>query len=325
MEFVQVIKEGKRKNFAFPMYIALDVYSSNIVILASITILSTLIVTHEAKAQDDFSYNNILKKEIEKGVWLYTGDFSSLNHSMVDNLILRDFNTIYFSTTKDDGEWDNRSKSEDYRNFIDYARSKDMKIFGVTLESPIYIFKTELDLRAEFGDFINHTKDIFDSYMIDVEPHTKTGFFVKEYPPYEENKCMYLNKYVNMSKILRSVADEYHVRYIDTIPSWYHEDMKQCKINGGIDSLSSHSTNLMTYTSTVGDAIHDISSIMREVTKPYVISIKVTDGQGDETLKEQDIPVAISTLAEENSLPMGMYEAKKVLQIPFHLFTGYLN
>ena len=244
---------------------------------------------------------------------------------MVDKLLARNFTTIYFSTINDGNRWDDPSKSKNYSNFINYAHSKGMKVFGVTLESPIYLFKSEQHLRGEFGNFINHTKGIFDSYIIDVEPHTTTNLFGKKYPPFEENKCMYFNRYVNMSTILRSVADDYDVKYIDTLPPWYHEAMKHCEINGGFNALSSHSINLMAYTSTVEEALHEISSVMLEVTKPYVVNIKVTSGQGDSTLEKQDIPGAIFTLTEENSLPIGMYEATTLMRLPIDLFTSHLE
>jgi len=281
-----------------------------------------LIITNETKAQNDDGGKFIPKKAIERGVWFYSGNYAALDNSMINNLLAKNFNTIYFSTVNDGERWDDESKSKNYLKFIDYAHSKGMQVFGVTLEDPTDIFKNEKDLRSEFGKFINNTKNIFDSYMIDVEPHTKTDSFTKKHPPFEENKCMYFNRYINMSKILRNVANEFEVKYIDTIPPWYHEDMKKCGINGGIDALSSNSINLMDYTSTVKDAMNEINSILFEVKKPFVVSIKITRGQGDASLKNQDINKAIYILTTLNSLPIGFYESVTALKLQKNLFTN---
>lgn len=270
--------------------------------------------------QLDFVGEKPVQKEIEKGVWFYSGNYASLDHSMIDNITTRGINTIYFSPINDDGGWDNASKATNYLDFIRYAHSKNMKVYAVSLENSTDIFKTEQELKAEFGKSIRDTKGIFDAYMVDVEPHTTETSFVKNHPPFDENRCMYLNKYINMSKILRSVADFYNVKYIDTIPPWYHEDMKQCGIEAGINALSSHSINLMDYTSTVDGLLKEISNIRAEVTKPYVVSIKVTAGHGDPHLKEQDIPKAIDTVLLI-SLPIGFYEASGVMQLPVDLFA----
>ena len=77
----------------------------------------------------------------------------------------------------------------------------------------------------------------------------------------------------------------------------------------------------MDYTSTVDDLLLEITNIRVEVTKPYVVSIKVTTGHGDPHLKKQDIPKAIDTLLQ-NSLSIGFYEASGVMQFRVNLFTG---
>src|SRR4051794_8649898 len=92
-------------------------------IIITIFILSLLIITNETKAQNDDGGKFIPKKAIERGVWFYSGNYAALDNSMINNLLAKNFNTIYFSTVNDGERWDDESKSKNYLKFIDYAHS----------------------------------------------------------------------------------------------------------------------------------------------------------------------------------------------------------
>ena len=62
------------------------------------------------------------------------------------------------------------------------------------------------ELREAFGSFITKTRDVFDTYVIDVEPHTINVKYGNQYPQWNTNQKYYLENHVRMSKILRSLA-----------------------------------------------------------------------------------------------------------------------
>jgi hypothetical protein len=246
----------------------------------------------------------------EEGVWFFTGCDTILHRSDINKTMARNINTIYFSALNTNNcGWGNPSTVSSYVDFISYAHSKGMNVFAVTMEDPKYITQTYHELKDTFGSFINKTKRIFDTYMIDVEPQDIKGADPK----------VYLPQYVNMSKSLRHIADQYGVKYIDTVPTWYHAEMKKAGIKKGLDALSSHSINLMDYFNTTKKVLNDISDIRSEVTKPYVVSIKITRGLGATQLEGQEIPKTIGAL-KASSIPMGLFEVEGVLKLPKKLF-----
>jgi len=249
-------------------------------------------------------------KHPEEGIWLYTGCDTILNRSDISRMISRNINTIYFSAPNANNcGWDNSSTFSKYVDFISYARSKGMSVFAELRSDPNYITKTYPELKDIFGSFINRTKNLFDTYMVDVEPQCVNGADPK----------IYLPQYVNMSKALRQIADQYGVKYIDTVPPWYHAEMKKDGIKKGLDALSSHSINLMDYYNTSKEVLNNISDVRSEVTKPYVVSIKITRGLDAPQLEGQEITKTINTL-KAISIPVGLFEAEGVLKLPKELF-----
>jgi hypothetical protein len=249
-------------------------------------------------------------KQPEEGVWFYTGCDTILNRSDINSIMARNINTIYFSAlnTSNCG-WDNSSTFSKYVDFISYARSKGMSVFAEFRGDPADITKTYHALNDTFGSLINRTKKIFDTYTVDVEPQCIKGADPK----------VYLPQYVNMSKALRQIADQYGVKYIDTVPPWYHAEMKTYGIKKGLDALSSHSLILMDYYNTTKEVLDNIKDIRSEVTKPYVVGIKVTRGLDTPQLEGQEIPKTISAL-KDSSIPVALFEVDGVLKLPKELF-----
>jgi hypothetical protein len=229
---------------------------------------------------------------------------------MVDNLLNKNINVIYFSDVNDGEGWNDRTKASQYTTFINYARSKGMEVYAVTLEDPKYVLMSESQLRTAFGGFISKTKDKFDTYIIDVEPHTINVKYGNEYPEWRTNQKYYLEEYVRMSKILRSIADEQGVQYIDTIPAHYHTRMKNLGIAGGVNELSSHSINIMAYESSTERIMSATSKVREESNKRLVINIKIAKDSADPNLEGQEITRAIKTL-KQRSLPIGMWYADR--------------
>jgi hypothetical protein len=263
----------------------------------------------DVRAVQDSSFSERPATMPEEGVWLFTGCDTILHKSEINETLARNINTIYFSALGNNCGWNDPVKVSNYHDFINYARSKGMRVFAVTLEDPKYVNQNYQELMKTFGGFISKTKNIFDTYIIDVEPQDVKGSDPK----------MYLPQYINMSKSLRQIADQYGVKYIDTVPPWFHAKLKTVGIKNGLNALSSHSINLMDYFNTTQKVIRHINDIRSEVTRPYVVSIKVTKGLNAPQLEGQEIPNTISTL-KKASLPTGLFEIEGVLKLPKKLF-----
>jgi hypothetical protein len=258
---------------------------------------ATDLKTHDL--HEDF---NRTKQSSEIGVWFYANKYlQNIPKDIVDRLGAKDINTIYFAGT-DQEDWDNQSSRRFYSDFIQYAKEKGMKVYAVTLEDPSFALKTSLELEKTFRQFIGSTRDLFDTYVIDVEPHAILG----------PDPDTFIPEYVRMSHILGRIAQDEKVRYVDTVPFWYHALIKQIGISSGLDILASDSVNLMDYTYTSDQTLENIKQIDAEVKKPISISIKITPGQQAPQLKTSELSKAIEELNSQ-SLNFTIYEAQYIL------------
>lgn len=260
-----------------------------------------------------YSPSNNSQNQLEIGVWLYVHCYYDLDYSKVDEFLSRNINTIYFSVQNDDDckGWDDPALYQKYADFIEFARSQGMNVYAVTLEKPYYIKQNYDELEDSFGSFINKTKEIFDTYVIDVEPYDIEGGADPDARP-----NVYVPEYIEMSKNLRSIADDYGVKYIDTVPDWFHTDIKNTGLKEGLDALYGDEVNIMTYYPTAEQVMDKIKDIRTEVMKPYVISLKITEGLDAPTLQENEITKTINLL-RALSIPIGLFEADGILQPPF--------
>jgi hypothetical protein len=135
---------------------------------------TTLKNTTDLKTHDPHADFNSTKQASEIGVWFYANKYlQNIPKDIVDRLGAKDINTIYFAgTTQED--WDNQSSRRVYSDFIQYAKEKGMKVYAVTLEDPSFLLKTSVELGKTFRQVIDSTRDLFDTYVIDVEPHVHT-------------------------------------------------------------------------------------------------------------------------------------------------------
>ncbi|MDF0682162.1 MAG: hypothetical protein P0116_14480 [Candidatus Nitrosocosmicus sp.] len=263
-----------------------------------------------------YSPSNNSQNQLEIGVWLYVHCYYDLDYGKVDEFLSRNINTIYFSVQNDDdcGGWDDPALFQKYADFIEFARSQGMNVYAVTLEKPYYIKQNYDELEDSFGSFINKTKEIFDTYVIDVEPYDIEGGADPDAGP-----NVYVPEYIEMSKNLRSIADQYGVKYIDTVPDWLHTDLKNIGLEDGLDALYGDEVNIMTYYPTAEQVLDKIKDIRTEVIKPYVVSIKITEGLDAPTLQENEINKTINLL-RTLSIPIGLFEADGIVQLPFSFF-----
>jgi hypothetical protein len=246
---------------------------------------------------------------LEEAVWLYAYYWQDqLTHSIVDDLAARKINTIYFSAPQNGG-WDNSSRVSNYLEFIHYAKTKGMQVFGVTLEDPSFVFRSQAELSDIFGSFIKKTASVFDTYVIDVEPQAVAG----------ADLHVYLPRYVAMSGILRNIADQYHKQIIDTVPTWYHMALKQIGMSIGLNALSSNRINVIDYTYDSQSTLINISELRIELSSPYVVNLMITPGLGSPQLSGQEIKQTIITL-KSNLLSLALDDAHYILRLDSSLF-----
>ncbi|CAN5583002.1 hypothetical protein BH23THE1_BH23THE1_22040 [soil metagenome] len=236
---------------------------------------------------------------VEKGVWLYADSFISIDpFKLINVLLAKDFNTIYFAGT-DTADWQSPEKLELYSNFICYAYSKGMDIFAVTLEDPSFAFSDEIHIKNEFGSFVNLTRQFFDTYMIDVEPHTLRY----------SDPMVFVPQYIRMSLVLQEISKHLGVTYIDTVPFWYHFVIKNIGISSGLDILGGDRVNLMDYTFTSKRALENLNGVVSQINKPFSISIKVTPGYGDPFLSNGELEKTVKQF-QNLSMPYGLFEGQ---------------
>ncbi|HKR74489.1 MAG TPA: hypothetical protein VJR94_10315 [Candidatus Nitrosocosmicus sp.] len=237
------------------------------------------------------------------GIWFYANFYEHTPPvSIIDQFVKFDINTIYFagSTTVD---WQDPDKFRSFADFICYAYSKGLNVYAVTLEDPFFAFAKEKEIQNAFANFIKSTKGLFETFMVDVEPHTL----------HLADPLLFVPQYIRMSLILQNVANHHNVTYVDTVPYWYHSVIKNIGISSGIDILGGNEVNFMDYSYSFNQSITNINKIMTEIKKPFTISIKVTPGYGDPYLNELELTKTINYL-QNNSIPYGIFESQYLLR-----------
>jgi hypothetical protein len=261
------------------------------------------------------------ENEFNRAVWVYWDDDESsiLIRSTIDNFYQKGIRTLYISGVSEDME--KGSEYQRLQEFIEYAKSKGMGVYGIPFEDPGYVKYSESQLRSEFSAIVTKYKQIFNSgFVIDVEPHMLDDWS-------SSTEASYLKKYVRMSNILRSEADKHGVVFADTVPWWYHKKLQEVAgFPNGIDALGGHFVDLMTYTWTADSMRDRVQIVADETTKPKSISINIREREGgDPYLSGAEITKAITYLEElaninSDIIRVTFFEASSVLGLPPSLF-----
>lgn len=101
-----------------------------------------------------------------------------------------------------------------------------------------------------------------------------------------------------MSGTLRSVADENHVLYADTIPDWFDSNLRSAGFTNGIETLRGNFENVMIYTPTIPPMLSRVSSTVGHTTSPVskVITLNIDYDSRDPYLSSRDISPAIDSV-----------------------------
>ena len=250
-----------------------------------------------------------LKQKLERGAWFYPQEFNkALNKTLLKDLVNRNINVIYFSI----GYETNLSAQtlHRYRMFVELAKQTGINAYAVVLEDPSFVNASSSELRGRFGDIIKLTKNLFNVFIVDIEPQVVRG----------SNPENYLHKYVTMSSILRKVADKHHVKYYDTIPDWYQMKMKNIGIIDGLNSLSSSGIYLLDYSSNVTQIVTRLDAIKSDVNKCIVLNFKISPSGNEPYLNSSQIPYIISYLKARES-GFGIFKAVDLVGLPQNLFS----
>ena len=242
-------------------------------------------------------------QRVEAGVWLYANFFEDIiPNSIIDRLKNFGINTIYFAGTTV-SDWQDPLRSQMYLDFVCYAYSNGLDVYAVTLEDPLFAFADEDQLKDKFFKFVDITKRYFNTYMIDVEPHTI----------HFSDPLVYIPQYIRMSLILQEVSQDQNVTYVDTIPFWYHQVIKNIGISSGADVLGGNRVNLMDYSYTFEQSIRNIERLIPEINKPITISIKITPGYGDPFLNQIELKKTVDYL-QNHSISYALFESQYLLR-----------
>jgi hypothetical protein len=238
---------------------------------------------------------NCRKISGEVGTWLYFSEFNKIDKKIIKGLKEKNFNTLYLSLKFKDGDY---LFGNDIKNFIASAKKQGFKIYAVILQDPVFIFANRTELRSSFGNIVKDSRHVFDGYIVDVEPHTKD----------KANPQLYLMRYLSMSKLIHKIADHYNVNYFDTVPIWYHEEMKKIGIKDGLSSLFSDRLYLLDYESSVDEIMNKYSAIRDELNKCTIVNIKLTPGFDEPNLNPSEISNAINSI-KKTGAGIGIFEA----------------
>jgi hypothetical protein len=240
---------------------------------------------------------------LETAVWFYPKLYEpNIPITIVNEFAKLGVNVIYFGGTTV-ADWKNPITLKKYSEFVCYAYSKQIKVYPVTLEDPSFAFADSNTLKDEFLKFLLQTKDLFDTYVVDVEPHVQ---HLSDY-------AVYLPKYIRMSQDLQEIAEQYNVTYVDTVPYWYHHLIKNLGISQGLNILGGAAVNVMDYSYSSNRSIDNIRDIVKDVKKPYTVSIKITPGFGDPYLNEKEMQETVNFL-KDRSISYGIFESQYLLR-----------
>jgi hypothetical protein len=228
---------------------------------------------------------------------------SQITYSVVDRLRNQGIDTIYLAGTTIHG-WKDPYLRHNYIDFIRHSKCNGISVFAVVLEDPWFASQSASELRNYFADFINVTKGIFDTYVVDVEPYT--------IPNADPN--IFIPNYIRMSSILREVADKYSVKLIETVPSWYHSAIKELGIPSGINVLSGKELNIMDYAFTAKQAFTNLRQILDEVSRPISVSVKISPGLGAPHMSGEEV-IKAGDFLKSNNVPVILFEAAYLIHV----------
>ena len=262
------------------------------------------------------------------GVWLYwSKDPAVLNHTTIDELKARHIETIYFSTVRADQQYEAATYAR-ITDFIGYARTKEMNVFGVIFQDPVFVMKNLTELDQTFRTIIKQQKGLFDGYIIDVEPHTITRLY-PQYPAWNAsltNQQFYLTRYVSMANRLSDTAHREGVLFGHTVPVWYHSRLQDVGFDEGLDSMRADFTVLMVYVKDAASVLGRSTYIVQNTTSPLVLGVNIRPGT-DPYLPEPQVPLwftALKAYQADHPLVIGtaFFDSRTVLNQSVTYYAG---
>lgn len=240
----------------------------------------------------------------ERGTWIYWKKTPSLlTTTTLDELQRKGVNLVILGGIQPTLRSDPLFPK--IQGFLAQARTRGMRAYASTFEDPSWVNKTEAELRNRLSATVAASRDLFDAFVTDCEPHAVPG----------ANPAVYIPKYLRFSQILSSQARLDGVRLGETIPPWYHQKIKDPAAGNdprGLDALGSDFVVLMAYTSSSSlfQKMLDGTAYEGAITqtaKPKNVAINVRPG-GDPYFAGSEIPDALSMVTaamERNPTVLG--------------------
>lgn len=208
-------------------------------------------------------------------------DLNLISHQAVDQLSNEGFKAILTTAPC----WNlSHDDQRAYKDFIDYASAKGIKVYGVTLEDNVFISR---------DDYIYYTPKFFESviklnknfgfnfvgYIVDIEPHTL--------PDWDINQELYLKRLIEISSTLHVVANAYSATFSMTLPYWYQESVLKYD-SRGLNLFDTDFLVLMMYYGTAGHILEKIDELMVDLITPSTIAININPETPDPHISYED-------------------------------------
>jgi len=263
-----------------------------------------------------------------RGVWFYwSKDPAILNHTTVDDLRERGISTIYFSAVAPEKIYDVATTAKT-RDFIAYARTQQMNVFGVIFQDPLFALKNESDLLRSFNLIIDQNAGLYDGYIADIEPHVISRIY-PQYTPFGQDlntTKYYLDNYVRRSRLLAAAAKDRGVLFANTVPYWYHSRLHSVGYDDGIDAFQGDFIILMVYANTSSGVLGRAADSVHNATLKQVIGINVRPG-GDPYLTGDELPLfwrSLPAYLADNPIVIGtaVFDARNLLTQSTSQYVG---
>ena len=277
----------------------------------------------------NFVFGKTIQYPKEKGAFLYwssaynSGNRTLIETSTVDMLISKGINTIYLSGFSA-STWDYPEKFTYFKNFIAYAKSQNVVVYGMIFEDPSFVVKTDEFIQTRMQDILLKTGNLgISGYVTDVEVHTISSLY-PQYPSFyldEATTKYYLDNYMRIHQVMYDTIQSANKKlgFAFCCPYWYQSRLITAGYSNGLDSVPSNFVNTMIYTTTASSMLSRLNTII-DIEKPIVVSINIKNS-GDPYFSPSEFELAKVILhnlyGEKEILGYSIYETKTLLELVY--------
>lgn len=194
-----------------------------------------------------------------------------LNPELIDKQVIDTFSeqgikSIFITAPS----WNLKTDEEKrYREFIDYANSKGILLYGLTLQDATYLLRYDfLNYCTSFFDLIiqRYSKYNFKGFVIDIEPHTLADW--------QSQQEFYLKKLSALSINLHKIARTRNTTFSLCVPYWYNKIILNFD-NRGINIFSCDFLVLMVYLNRIDVILNKVIQLANDLNSPLTVAVNI--------------------------------------------------